>query len=90
MLSKGIVHYSSFLGFTPLLLFVVVITSKFISIIKLFLSQSMVMGMTFFSVFFPIPLGKSADWGERTSVDTPLLDGVKPGHHIKPFNYTSQ
>lgn len=55
----------TFLGFySSLLVVVVIISSKFISIIKPFLSQSMVMGITFFSVFFPIPLGESGDWGE--------------------------
>lgn len=53
----------NFLGFYSSLV-VVVIMSKFISIIKLFLSQSMVMGMTFFSVFFTTPLWESADQGQ--------------------------
>lgn len=54
---KGIVHHSSFLGFTPL----VVIISKFISIIKLFLSQSMDMGMIFFFSFLSHATGESGD-----------------------------
>lgn len=78
-----------FLGFYSSL--GVVSISKFISIIKLFLSQYIGRGMTFFFlVFLLILLGSLGAGMSEYLCGTSLLDGVKPEHHIKPFNYTFQ
>lgn len=82
---KGIVHHSSFLGFTPL----VVIISKF-QLLNYSYLNPWTWVWSFFSVFFPILLENLGTGVSEHLCGTSVLDGVKPEDNIKPFNYTFQ
>lgn len=90
VVNKDIMYHSFFLGFTPLLLLLLLLWVNLFKLLNYSYINPWSWVWPFFQFSFPSYWGNPWTAVSEHPCGTPLLDGFKSGHHIKPFNYSFQ